>query len=316
MVAEAQARRVLLAASASEGSAVRALFAGNGMPGWRAVDAQSLERAHSLQQLDPCDVVLLDSSLAGADPDSLNELTTMRRSPIVLLSDAEPATLRSYFKKGIGHWLPRRHVLVYPPLLAAVLHQAAGYYDLQLQLRQREEMLRDCQKQLDRLLEMLWLSIPQEGRPAWLSQRRMVERLSEEVQRSQRHGDPLTVVLAELTDGPGQPVSALPTDELGQWTARQVGKHKRRCDLAGQYGPHGFMMLLPHTSDRGAVEYCRRLRPLLENAEQLPAGAAAPLQVMFGIATYSTGTASVKGLLSRAEERLEQARDNPTEDTA
>jgi len=155
---------------------------------------------------------------------------------------------------------------------------------------------------------MLWHTIPTETRATWFSQRHMMERLYEEVMRSQRHGDPLTVVLAELSDGPRQPVSDLPSDELAGWTARRVGKHKRRCDVGGQYGPHGFMLLLPHTTDQGAVNCCRRLRPLLENSEELPGGAAASLQVSFGSATYSTGTATVKSLLGRAEEQLEQAR--------
>jgi diguanylate cyclase (GGDEF)-like protein len=308
MIGNAAARRVLLTASVREGAALRALFAGGHVAGWQSVDAANIERARFSQQMDPCDVVLLDSSLARADSDSLMWLAGPRRTPIVILSDEEPETLQVYFEKGVGHWLPRRLVLTHPLLLAAVLHQAAQLSDLQRQVRQGEQKLQDCQRQVNRLVEMLWQTVPLEARAAWFSQRHMMERLYEEVMRSQRHGAPLTVVLGELMDGPRQPIAAVATDDLGGWTAQQVGKHKRRCDVAGQYGPHGFMLLLPHTSDRGAQDCCRRLRPLLENPEELPVGAAAPLQVSFGLATFGPGSTTVKSLLGRAEERLEQAR--------
>jgi diguanylate cyclase (GGDEF)-like protein len=90
----------------------------------------------------------------------------------------------------------------------------------------------------------------------------------------------------------------------------QVNRNKRRCDVAGQYGPHGFMLLLPQTADQGALTCCRRLRPVLE-APQGQAAGAASVQVHFGIAALSPETATVTSLLARAEERLEQGRTNP-----
>jgi len=67
-------------------------------------------------------------------------------------------------------------------------------------------------------------------------------------------------------------------------------------------------MLLPGSSSVGAIACCKRIRSLLLGADA-PAPPPVPqLQVYFGVAAYSPTSATVKSLLSRAEERLDQAR--------
>ena len=78
----------------------------------------------------------------------------------------------------------------------------------------------------------------------------------------------------------------------------------RRSDVAGQYGPHGFMMLLPRTSETGALGCCERLRALLEQ----PPSLRGPLRAYFGVAALDGAEETITTLLSRAEERLEEAR--------
>jgi len=307
-----EGRRVLLAAAEGERQALRELLQRTLPQGWELIEAESVDRARFLQQLDPCDVVLLDGSLAPGDPTGLRWLTTPQQTPVLFLADAGPDVLQTHFQAGITHWLPRGLALDHPALLAAVLQQAAQAGDLQRRLRQREEALVQCRRQVNRLVGLLWQTVPVDTRTPWFTQRHMLERLNEEVVRSQRHGDPLTVVLGEMADTESKPVATADNGELSTWTALQVSRNKRRCDVAGQYGPHGFMLLLPHTSDKGAADCCRRLRPLLENPRAQPEGVP-PLQVSFGIASYSTSTATVNTLLGRAEERLEQARANPAD---
>ena len=146
--------------------------------------------------------------------------------------------------------------------------------------------------------------MPGEGRARWFTQRHMLERLEEEVIRTQRYGGPLTVVLGEVDT----PAIRRVRGEEGQaatWIVDQISRVKRRCDVAGQYGMQGFMLILPQTDERGAAGCCRRLRTLIEK----PASDLHPyesLDVHFGIASYSPEVRSVKSLLSRAEEQLER----------
>ena len=82
-------------------------------------------------------------------------------------------------------------------------------------------------------------------------------------------------------------------------------RRKRRCDLAGQYGPSGFMLLFVETEQSGAVDCCQRLRRLLE---QPPGPGSIPIRASFGVAAFSPETATVKSLMSRAELQLEKAK--------
>jgi diguanylate cyclase (GGDEF)-like protein len=155
----------------------------------------------------------------------------------------------------------------------------------------------------------LWETVPKEMGANWFTQRHMLERLQEEVTRVKRHGGPLTVILGELL--PKAREDADSAYDLATWAAEQVGRRKRRSDVAGQYGPHGFMMVLPRTSEPGAVVFCERLRSLLEQDASPLRG---PLRAYFGVAAVDTeaGTTITK-LLRQAEERLEEAKSGEQE---
>ncbi len=305
----APANRRLLLLSGGEGAVARPLLEMGLLAGWRVVEAHGFEEACQLQQRDPSDVALLEASgPAESLQVRLAELSASGPTPLVILAEREAEVIQTDPGAPLQHWLPRQLIAAHPRLLGVVLQQAARLSELQRQAQAREASWQECQRQINRLVEMLSPSFLLENQGFWFTQRHMMERLYEEVTRSQRHGDALTVVLGEWADSPRQPVEEVEPAQLTGWTAVQVGRNKRRCDVAGQYGPRGFMLLLPHTSDEGGVNCCRRLRPLLEDPPELPAGARGPLQVCFGLASFSSDTSSVKSLLGRAEERLEQAR--------
>jgi diguanylate cyclase (GGDEF)-like protein len=286
------------------------------LAGWDVLEADSLAHARFLQQFDPFDVVLVDyAQVAEGDRDNLSCLTLPGWTSLVVLSDTgadTPTPPSPDAEGGLGgggqgpqHWLPRRPALEYPSLLAVVLNQAAQVSKLQRLLQRLEQTLQSSRRQADRLIELLWQVLPAEGRTPWLNQRSVLERLGEEVTRSQRYAVPLSVVLGELDGGPPrQPPDGLEHGEQIGWVARQIARSKRRCDVAGQYGPNGFLLLLPETTDKGASSCCRRLRPLLERTEEMPEGVKTPPRIRFATASLSPTTATAQSLLSRAEERL------------
>ena len=89
------------------------------------------------------------------------------------------------------------------------------------------------------------------------------------------------------------------------WAAERLTRDKRRCDVLGRYGPHGFMLLLTGAGEAGAAAFCRRLERALREAAE---GEGVPLTACFGVAACSAPSATPQGLLRRAEERLEAAR--------
>jgi GGDEF domain-containing protein len=135
----------------------------------------------------------------------------------------------------------------------------------------------------------------------------MLERLEEEVARTQRFGAPLAVVLGELRPETGERLHPDQAHRLATWIAERIGQGKRRCDVAGQYGLHGFMLLLPQSSAEQAEAACHRMRTLLASP---PHADLPPVHVCFGLASVPADRPSVQGLLRCAEERMQQgARD-------
>ena len=309
MPAVLERRRVLLASRPRIARALQAQFDAGLFPGWDAVEADGLERARFILQMEPCDVLVLDADLYrnGGD-DALSWLGGPDETPVLLLADGAPGLVVEALSQGADHWLPRDLALSCPALLAATLQTAAHLADLRRRARQAGETLADCRRQVSRLVSLLWEATPAEGRHGWFNQRHMLERLDEEVARTQRHGGAFSVVLGEVQGGRREHLSTAETHHLATWTAARLTKAKRRCDVAGQYGPHGFMLLLPGATTVGAVGCCRRLQSVLEEPPPLEETPLPPVQACFGLAAFSPAASSMKALLRQAEERLDRAK--------
>jgi diguanylate cyclase (GGDEF)-like protein len=304
MPAELERRRVLVAARAMDEEALRPLFASAALAGWEPVEADSFHRARFTLQHTGCDVLLIDEGLYTAEgPEGLAWVSRQREAPVLLLAGAGAEVCARAYEHG-ALCLPRRAALDHPPLLAAALKRAAQEGDLARTHRRTRESLSQCRRQVDRLVGLLWRSVPIDTQTQWCSQRHVLERLQEEVARSGRHGSPLTVAVGEVHT-PGEEQAAA---DSGQWVAQRLNRVKRRCDVAGQYGLQGFLLLMVHTPSDGAVTCCRRLQRALEEPGLPPAGPRGPVRACFGLASYGDQAATPQALLRTAEEHLEAAK--------
>jgi GGDEF domain-containing protein len=314
MAALLERRRVLLTGRGSERKALREQFDAGLFPGWDAVEADGVERARFILQMEPCDVLVVDANLYRGGGDALDWLGGPDQTPVLFLADVTPGLVVEALSRGADHWLPRDLAISCPALLAATLRTAAHLADLRRKARQAGETLGDCRRQVSRLVSLLWEVTPAAGRRGWFNQRHMMERLDEEVARTRRHGGSFSVALGEVQGGPPagtglpRPHSLVETNAQATWTAARLTRAKRRCDVAGQYGPQGFMLLLPGTTTVGAVGCCRRLQSVLEEPPAVEEAPAPPLRASFGLASFSAAASSVKTLLRMAEERLDQAK--------
>ncbi len=304
MSVDLERRRVLVTADATGRPALRALFAHAALAAWKAVEAAGVEPARSaLQRPEVFDALLLDEGVYRREPGrGLGWLMAQPKAPVVLLADLKPDEATSALAFGVHQWLPRRPALANPGLLAAARGSAARVTEVRRRAQAAGEALFECRRQVNRLVGLLW-EAPAGGRTRWLPHRAMMERLDEEVARSERHGAPLAVVLGELRSAVAE--GPLLGPHLAAWTAEQVSRVKRRSDAAGQFGPNGFMMILPHTSETGAERCCERMRDALERAPA--SGLEAPVRAYLGAAGSVDGD-TPDGLLRRAEERLEESR--------
>lgn len=307
MPSDFERRRVLVIGSDESRRPLRELFAYELLEDWEAHEVDSFAQARFVLQHERSDVLLVDESVFVTD-DAAGQawLAAQQRAPALLLASANAELATAALERGANSWLPRGLALRHPPLLSAALQQLVQLGDLRRRALLTGEALRDCRRQVTRLVGLLWDASPTDSKTRWANQRHMLERLEEEVARSERHRTPLAVVLGEVEAAEQEQRPDAQT--LTTWTAECLCRAKRRQDVAGQYGPHGFMLLLGHTSEAGAVMCCRRLQHVLQHGPAPESGLRGPLRAHFGVAEYSETSNTGQALLTRAEERLEQAR--------
>ncbi len=293
--------RVVIVGEGEVAANLAALFASDStLHAWEATLAESVEHARFFVQLQACHVLLVDRSALGPLAENvLGWLSASATIPVIFLSQADPDLLQHGLARGVHLWLPRDLVLQQPAVLAEALHHARRSRQHPTDTLSAADEAGDCHARIERLADLLWNALPVEGRPGWLSQRFLLERLHEEVVRSDRHGTPLTLVLAELAlESDEKPQPGGMEQAVRAWTAERILRGKRRSDVAGQYGDRCFLLLLPHTSTDGAGEVCRRLRRDIGQAPWR-------LHASFGVASYSSSHRTPTSLLRLAEEGLE-----------
>jgi GGDEF domain-containing protein len=296
-----------VAAAGPDEPALRTHFARALPEAWEAVAADSFERVRFVQQHNPCDVLVVDETLYQREGAAgLQWLEKQGDTPVLLLSEPHPETVTAACRQAMCLWLPRQVALAHAPLLEAGLNRALQVNTIRRFAHTVANDLQVCRRQVDRLLGMLWQAAPGEGTEHWFTQRHMLVRLEEELAHCERHQAPLTVALGEV-EAPAEAASASPA-ALPAWTTERIARAKRRCDVAGQYGLRGFLLLLIHTSQTGALTCCRRLQEEIEQGPPEGGGPHGPVRAYFGLATVSPQTATPQSLLSRAEQHLEAAR--------
>jgi diguanylate cyclase (GGDEF)-like protein len=105
-------------------------------------------------------------------------------------------------------------------------------------------------------------------------------------------------------------------DRLGHQAGDTVLKHVaqvmrdavRTVDLCARYGGEELAILLPQTSQEGAVELAERLRQALEQRPSVHAGEAVPVTASFGVATYPTPVPYGDWLVLAADKALYEAK--------
>jgi diguanylate cyclase (GGDEF)-like protein len=171
--------------------------------------------------------------------------------------------------------------------------------------RGRIQLLMGQKRQLEKAIQTRTLALEQEKTELLRTQEKMrrfaerddltglwnhriiIERLRQEVDRSQRDRSPLTVILVDLdhfkevNDTFGHPAGDAVLKEIGNIFQRSV----RNYDSVGRYGGEEFMLILPGSSFVGARLRSEQLRMAVQSARILHGETAIQLTASFGVAS-------------------------------
>lgn len=208
--------------------------------------------------------------------------------------EEEVESLRQILIGGIEELISGQH------LLETKLNQTGGYLNL---------IKADSQRLRDELHKVRLLSLTDEftGLP---NRRAFMRRLQDEIGRAQRYGTPLALTLIDIDEfkaindvyghGGG--------DEVLRCYASQVLSVLRHHDMVARYGGEEFAVMLPNTSEAGAVAAMNKARQrsqetfcrFAEHSIKLPTFSA-------GVTMYCSGE-SPTDFIERADRALYRAK--------
>lgn len=141
------------------------------------------------------------------------------------------------------------------------------------------------------------------------NRRALNERLTEELQRIQRYGNGIAVIMTDIdhfkkvNDTYGHTTG----DEVLKCFAKILNHEMRASDFVARFGGEEFIMLLPNTHKEGAVQFAERLRELIM-------GYAIPdlpqrITASFGVTTVS-GNEQTIAILDRVDRALYHSKEH------
>jgi diguanylate cyclase (GGDEF)-like protein len=266
-------RVLVVQAEQAERAVQRALFTEAGMS---VVEACSGAEALEFLATDRPDLVVLGRTLP--DMDGLDLLPRLKSGeldfvPVLVASHrGETAERVRGLQLGADDYIPR------PCDPAEFLARAKAL----LRTKQAHDRIRKLQITLEQMV----VSDPLTG----LHNRRyLMDRMTQEMQRSDRHGEPLALAMIDLDAF--KPINDQFGHVLGDKVLRAVGsaisKSVRVSDIAARYGGDEFAVILPQTPAEGAMRVCERLlRNISEIILQDETGKAFRITASLGLAYY------------------------------
>lgn len=143
------------------------------------------------------------------------------------------------------------------------------------------------------------------------NRRELEHRLKEEVDRAGRYGRPFALLMLDcdhfkrISDEHGHPVG----DHVLQEMANSIRTALRATDFVARYGGEEFSVILPETTQRGALELAERMRSLI-GARVIRVNDAITIKVTMsiGVATFPEDASSEPELIAKADQALYAAK--------
>jgi len=129
-------------------------------------------------------------------------------------------------------------------------------------------------------------------------------------QQSVRHAHPLSIVMIDsdnlkaINDTHGHEAG----NRLLQHVIRKVSDELRRSDTIARYGGDEFIILLPETHRRGAMDTAERIRKSIEGSQFDIRGTQLNVTVSLGLASYPDDGGNIDVVVDKADKALYRAK--------
>ena len=142
------------------------------------------------------------------------------------------------------------------------------------------------------------------------NRRQIMVDLQNAVTFSNRYGTPLTISMLDIdlfkniNDTHGHTVG----DEVLRSLAGELRQQIRHPDTIGRYGGEEFLIVLPHSTLKAAIEQAQRLCEKVRSLEIVVGDQILSVTISIGVAQYRSEKEDWQTFLSRADRALYQAK--------
>jgi two-component system, chemotaxis family, response regulator WspR len=241
-----------------------------------------------------------------------------RDIPMIVLSSKEEVELKAEaFAIGANDYLVKLPAKI--ELIARIRYHSKAYINL-LQRDEAYQAIQDYLKKLEverrkvveRTNELAILNTELERianidvLTGVANRRQFVNRLEQELERSRRYGNPLSLISLDIdhfkkindTWGHGGGDIAL------EVVSQRVNGFMRHCDLLGRVGGEEFAVLLTETESVAAMLVAERIRTAIAEKPVVIEGCDVNLSASFGVATFDKAVDTISTLFSKADKAL------------
>jgi diguanylate cyclase (GGDEF)-like protein len=142
--------------------------------------------------------------------------------------------------------------------------------------------------------------------------RQFHERMDGEIERADRFGNPLSLVMLDIDKfkAVNDSYGHLQGDVVLVEVARVLRRLSRDVDLPARYGGEEMAIVLPQTDLVGAQQQAERVRSAIEsmNIQRLDGGGPLPITASFGVASFPSEAADKTALIAAADAALYRAK--------
>ena len=282
---------------------VRSWF--DGRP-YEIVSAPNAEQGIALARAHRPDIILLDVVMPGMDglaaARRLKADPATSNTPVILLTaKREVHDKVEGFGAGADDYVTKPFEF---EEVDARIHAMLRKRELYVELEETVEELKGKNRLLGELAVV-------DDKTGLFNHRHFRDKLEQEWLRSERYGNPLSLVMLDLDDFKklndtlGHPAG---DQALGEFAMLVTGG-ARATDIASRYGGEEFAVLLPHTSSDMALHVAERIREAARQFVFVETERPTRMTVSAGVATFpSPGIDSADGLIREADKALYRAK--------
>ena len=142
------------------------------------------------------------------------------------------------------------------------------------------------------------------------NKRQLNEAIANEIERSQRHGRPLSLIFFDIdhfkrvNDTHGHLAGDMVLKEIANGILRRI----RRSEVFGRYGGEEFALLLPETDLEGALHLAEELRALVQSHPFVYEGRQIPVTISIGVVEWNPAIRTPDDFYREADALLYKAK--------